>query len=235
MNIGGFSKIRAVAVVFGFLVTHGLQAMPITNTLTIDGRVWAQPIEFVNLSWNDVNTVCPQGICTAGTLNDFEMTGWAWATSAEVGDLFAAISPHPGGHALWTEEVLPGDLDVLERTGLEPTLIIPFGGSPRHVRGITSNVFIASNNLQTASLVSIREVSLFGQLTGEWFYDSLLGNTLTNIARRTSDIGVWFYQIEGANEVPVPSTLSLVFLSFLLLSMASKQGLVSSRALTASQ
>jgi hypothetical protein len=45
----------------------------ITDTVTVDGKVWAQVDLFTNLSWNDINAVCPEGACF-GILNGHDMT-----------------------------------------------------------------------------------------------------------------------------------------------------------------
>jgi hypothetical protein len=57
--------------------------VPITDTVTIDGREWAQVDLFTLLSWNDVNAVCPEGACS-GALNGHNMAGWTWASLADV-------------------------------------------------------------------------------------------------------------------------------------------------------
>lgn len=57
------------------------------DTITVDGRVWAQVDLFVGLSWNDINAVCPAGVC-AGVLNSYNMSGWEWASVEDVNDLF---------------------------------------------------------------------------------------------------------------------------------------------------
>jgi hypothetical protein len=60
---------------------------PITDTVTVDGREWAQVDLFTNLTWDHINAVCPEGVC-AGILNGFDMTGWAWASVDDVNALF---------------------------------------------------------------------------------------------------------------------------------------------------
>lgn len=58
-------------------------AAPITNFVTVGGMDWAQPIDFVNLSLEDVNTACPEtaaGLCSTDMiLNGYEVEGWTWA------------------------------------------------------------------------------------------------------------------------------------------------------------
>ena len=65
-------------------------AGPITgaDVVQVDGKYWAQVDLFTGLSWNDINTVCPGGICGSGTLNGFVMSGWTWASISDLTDLF---------------------------------------------------------------------------------------------------------------------------------------------------
>ncbi|MFK7976754.1 MAG: hypothetical protein AB8C02_11495 [Halioglobus sp.] len=63
-----------------------------------NGLEWYQPSLFGNLSWNDINTACPAGVC-AGTLNGQDMTGWTWAS---VPDLDALFNSYIGFAALPT-------------------------------------------------------------------------------------------------------------------------------------
>jgi hypothetical protein len=58
-----------------------------TDTVTVDGKIWAQVDLFTSLSWNDINDVCPEGIC-AGILNGYDMTGWIWASANDINALF---------------------------------------------------------------------------------------------------------------------------------------------------
>lgn len=58
-----------------------------SDTITVDGKEWAQVDLFTNLSWNQINAVCPKGIC-AGMLNGHDMTGWIWASVEDLNALF---------------------------------------------------------------------------------------------------------------------------------------------------
>ncbi len=60
---------------------------PGLDTVSVDGREWAQVDLFTNLSWNDINAVCPEGACV-GILNGHDMTGWTWASVDELNALF---------------------------------------------------------------------------------------------------------------------------------------------------
>jgi len=71
---------------------------PIRDTVTAaDGREWAQPFRFTNLSWSEINAVCPlsnNGICD-GSLNGWDMHGWIWGNSTDVAALFNAYGITP--------------------------------------------------------------------------------------------------------------------------------------------
>ena len=62
--------------------------IPDGDTIIVENRKWAQVDLFTNLSWNDVNQVCPGGICGPGKLNGYDMAGWRWATQDDANDLF---------------------------------------------------------------------------------------------------------------------------------------------------
>ena len=64
------------------------------DTVTVDDKEWAQVDQFTNLSWNDINAVCPAGVCS-GVLNGYDMTGWTWATVGEFEQLIIAYEEGP--------------------------------------------------------------------------------------------------------------------------------------------
>lgn len=60
-----------------------------------NGRIWAQPRANVGLSWQGVAQICPidgSGACT-GAIGTHDLTGWHWATEAEVLQLFSYWVP----------------------------------------------------------------------------------------------------------------------------------------------
>ena len=62
---------------------------PYQDTVRVDGKEWLQPNLFLNLSWDEINAVCPAGVCgDSGTLNGYDMTGWTWASVDDVKALF---------------------------------------------------------------------------------------------------------------------------------------------------
>lgn len=60
------------------------------DSVMVDGREWAQLDIFEDISWNDINAVCPQssgGVCD-GLLEDVLLTDWVWASVDDVNELF---------------------------------------------------------------------------------------------------------------------------------------------------
>lgn len=60
------------------------------------GKEWLQPLDFVNLSWNNVAAVCPppSGACS-GFLNGIDVTGYTWATVDDMNALFSSYGIVP--------------------------------------------------------------------------------------------------------------------------------------------
>lgn len=60
------------------------------ETVTVQGREWAQPSIFQGVGWGEIDAVCPGGDCVVnGVLNGFDVTGWTWAGSFDVLGLFS--------------------------------------------------------------------------------------------------------------------------------------------------
>lgn len=72
----------------------GCPGTPITDTVTVDGKVWAQTDLFLGVTWSHVAAVCPAGICT-GILNGHSVTGWTFASVDDVNDLFNYYFGYP--------------------------------------------------------------------------------------------------------------------------------------------
>jgi hypothetical protein len=70
-----------------------------------NGKEWRQLTETVGVSWNQVAQACPQrdGISPCiGTAGTRDLTGWVWATDAQVIELFSRFEP-----ALLTSPTFP--------------------------------------------------------------------------------------------------------------------------------
>lgn len=65
-------------------------------TVVMNGMWWAQVDLFTNLTWNQINAVCPYGYGRCqGVLNGYDMTGWVWADSNAVTALFNSLGVSP--------------------------------------------------------------------------------------------------------------------------------------------
>jgi len=61
-----------------------------SDVVIVNGRVWAQPGLFAELSWNEIKAKCPSGppgVCF-GALNGYDVTGWIWASRDDITALF---------------------------------------------------------------------------------------------------------------------------------------------------
>lgn len=101
MKKARYRKIRA-SLLAGLVCAvsgSGALALPITDTVTAGGKEWAQAADFTGLSWNDIHSACPVGVCS-GTLASasgvWDMDGWNWAGIEHVNDLFNAYLSDAG-------------------------------------------------------------------------------------------------------------------------------------------
>lgn len=59
------------------------------DLVTVDGTDWAQVDLFTNFTWNEINAVCPAGVCIDGAeLNGKILTNWVWASVEDVNAMF---------------------------------------------------------------------------------------------------------------------------------------------------
>ena len=86
---------------FYIMPIFGNEPRTITDTIIVDGNEWAQIDLFKDLTWDEINSVCPEGKCRdSGLLNFYDMTGWTWASVDEVN---ALLNQYMG-----SEELGPG-------------------------------------------------------------------------------------------------------------------------------
>ncbi|MEK0274926.1 CARDB domain-containing protein [Vibrio vulnificus] len=177
---------NAAVLIFSIVAFNSISA-PNTNFVTIDGKNWAQPADFVNLSWNDINSVCPEaigGVCGAGQLNGIDMSGWVWASINEVGDLF--ISPV---------------------FGIPDAVLIENDGRVQEVDSTWAPLFLSYFNTTTSDSSYIHAVTgwtrtkvsssvayrglVYQHLRGS--PDSAETNLQTLLGDRSTSSGAWFY------------------------------------------
>jgi hypothetical protein len=77
-----------------YLMPLFLPLTEIDKTVTMNGKEWAPLNSFGNLSWDEIDAVCPAtngGHCLVGAkLMEYDMTGWTWASVDDVNALFNA-------------------------------------------------------------------------------------------------------------------------------------------------
>jgi hypothetical protein len=78
----------AIALVVAMWPLANATAIPITDVVLVNGQTWAQVDLFRTLSWNDMNQVCPAGVCRSGQLNGYDMADWRWASESDMQALF---------------------------------------------------------------------------------------------------------------------------------------------------
>jgi hypothetical protein len=95
-----------VGLALGWTGSAGAALMP---PVSVDDRLWLQPLDFVNNSWNDIAAVCDPttGACN-GSLGGNDVTGWTWAGIPDLIDLFTAFGiPGTQVNNQWSVLVTP--------------------------------------------------------------------------------------------------------------------------------
>jgi hypothetical protein len=170
---------------------------PITDTVLVQGREWAQVDLFANLTWSDINAVCPEGLCVhGGVLNGKDMTGWTWASADDLNGLI--------NFYLGTPELGPGP-DVFSE--IEAAWSELFGEMTRAFRftnfqlpwtyyvlgwlsGVSANDAPIGSCPYGAAGVSTYYENRF--MLVSWFRAASSGAEACDVS--TADYGAWFYR-----------------------------------------
>jgi hypothetical protein len=157
---------------------------PPQPTLTVnasDGREWAQPIQFAGVSYADIAMACPGGACS-GILNGYDMTGWTWASGAQVRPLlviYSVTSICPAVPCLSLSDPAGGSAAIAD--GFIPTQLWPLSGGPM-LDGFTSD-------LESVSYAGVWDD---GVVIAPGIID--IGNANTETIDGTPPNGAWFFK-----------------------------------------
>jgi hypothetical protein len=162
--------------------------IPASETVTVAGRVWAQPDLFAGLSWGQIVAACPDGVCSSGSiLNGLDMEGWVLASAGEVNVLF---NSYIGGCALsssgpdYTGTSSPdGWGNLMFDDGFRPTYEY---STARYVMGLTSNES-GSNNVYAGVMHDVIS-------TTAYYGDFASTQESFSKSDTSSYRGAWFYR-----------------------------------------
>lgn len=187
--------------------------------LIIDDREWYQPAELTGYSWLDLVATCGSGPCN-GTLDGTgpDLTGWNWATVYEVGSLFAALTPHPGGIAYYADRTPEDDGPAWARYFVSnsgssgfiwtfESLVFPdyqrgVAGLTATRAGSTGNPYLGIGGIQGyPSPTRPFEIETDGLV--------ITAESSRGVSYRSPELGAWVYR-DLPSDIPEPSTFLLV-------------------------
>ena len=183
--------IGRLLVVLAFGWAGHIAAAPITDIVTVDGKNWAQVDLFTSLSWSDISSVCPGGICGTGTLNGYDMYGWNWATTEELNKLL--------NHYIGAPVMGPGPDSFLDSGGVWAAGFFADGWRA------TDNIFFDSSETYGRMSDNSTLVSEIGYWIGGQISVAYTNFDPVSINNAPIQVGGWFY-----SSVPTPATLPLL-------------------------
>jgi hypothetical protein len=191
----------------------------IEDFITVDGLDWAQPVLFVGNTWNDIDSVCPSGICAAaGEINGHDMTGWLWATRDQILPLFQSLMPGlPSSFINFSEVNSIWGPEVFDSLGFTPTSTSNTGGNvARRLFGWSSEKISYSPSNAWMPVITDYSLSTWSDTS------SLLSNR--SLTQASSTNGAYFFRTTQSLSVRVsePTHLYLIFIVFLIWSRRSK-------------
>lgn len=202
---------RSLLVVLAVAWT-GSASAALMSPVAVDGLEWLQPLDFLGYSWNEISATCDatSGLCN-GSLGGNDVTGWTWASIYDVGELYAALTPHPGGISNY--ESIPPE-SVAWATDF-------FG-----LFSITNQIFTpveAVGVLGVTSTLAPTGGAYYGAVSILVGFGGFQSQAITNDTVLLNDTwagGGWFYR---ASEVAVPATIPLLGLGLAALSLSRRK------------
>lgn len=187
--------------ILAVVVSQTSWAVPITDIVVVDGREWAQVNLFTNNTWNTVNSQCPAGTCSPGSiLNGYDLEGWTWASIYDVQALFNAYTgqttPAPSSYgqtgSTWAPAFL-ADFNMTEGLLFVKVQIVRGWSSTRFDPDHSYAPFVGYTTIDFPDRASTDTVP---------FEDN---DTIPSAEGATT--GVWF--VRDTSQVPTPTTLAL--------------------------
>ncbi|MDZ7754667.1 MAG: PEP-CTERM sorting domain-containing protein [Gammaproteobacteria bacterium] len=117
-----------------------------------------------------------------------------------MGDLFNALTPHPGGLNSFDEDDSSWAPEFFDDTGFEPTFT---GTNFRFATGLTSS---RPPNSSSARQATLRDA--FGD--NDPAVDRAINTATAAIDSSSAQIGGWFYRSHATVAIPEPVSLSLL-------------------------
>jgi PEP-CTERM motif len=186
------SKLIRQLLVLVFAGWAGIANAVLMEPVAVDGKEWLQPVDFLNLSWDDVDSVCDAsagGFCN-GSLNGNDVTGYIWASVGDVRALFNYYLASEGDYIGPPTSSVNADNDSFfsdfEYTGSSPGVAIGTSGFTR-----TESPYGPSPDALYPYVGLVREPDIWRVV------DSNRG--------ASSSTGSWLYR----NDVPAPAILPL--------------------------
>lgn len=193
---------RVLAVLaFGWAGSTSAALMP---PVSVDGREWLQPADFLNLGWSDIATACHPGtgVCN-GSLGGNLLTGWTWAGIPDVNALFTSFGI-PG----FTGSGPGFTVDLTASAAWAPNFLGSFVATrgSNEVAGILRDLSLPSLIDQPAvGIVTDNGLSVVLNLA---FDGATTAAALANMDNPDPATGGWFYR--DAAQAPSPASLLLL-------------------------
>jgi len=176
------------AVLMIFMTWAG-SASALSPSVTVDGKEWLQPVDFVGISWNDINDVCDAaagGLCT-GSLGGNDLSGWTWASVNDMNALF--------NYYIGTSELSGPDEHSIYSPTLAAQILSDFDATYSD-----SNRDIIRGWTTTTNEGSSKDHAYWGQISARKF-DGLLEFETDPISFKAvggTFTGGWFYRTPGS-------------------------------------
>lgn len=184
----------ALYLVFACVASNSI-AVPILDTVTVEGTEWAQVDLFIGLSRDNVNTVCSSGACS-GILNGYDMDGWQWADREALHELFNYYIGSP-------ELGIQNGNNGFFQSGVNFFGLAFLGDGWRPIRNTTIFGFLGDT---TAGIVFD---SMFVSAIGHSSFFPLSEASTVQVDRNFSALGGWFYRTPRAALPAAPTSFLL--------------------------